>query len=110
MTSFRYACTARIDGTPVPWYAWTMFKMIENFQCECEVCGHVWVSSYLPPRCSGCKSRKWNAKGMEEAKAVKAPERESLPAPMKEGGSAKYAPGVVSEPTHETELVPFDEI
>jgi hypothetical protein len=47
-------------GTMVPWYYGAMYKEVQAFECECEVCGHGWLARALPGRCAKCKSRKWN--------------------------------------------------
>jgi hypothetical protein len=35
--------------------------------CDYEDCGHTWISDTVPPRCSKCKRRNWNAGGLDRA-------------------------------------------
>lgn len=50
-----------------------MIRTIEAYDCECEVCGHVWFSATVPDRCGNreCRSRIWNRSKALEKPAVK---------------------------------------
>lgn len=39
------------------------YGTISALRCQCEVCGHVWITEGQPRRCAKCKSRKWHSAG-----------------------------------------------
>ena len=64
------------------WYCGAMIRETKAFDCTCEKCGCVWFSPTIPPRCSKCKSRKWNEGAKPEKMIIEKPKPVEIPKPI----------------------------
>lgn len=78
---------------------------VDAWQCDFEVCGHIWLAKVEPKRCSKCKRKNWN-KGKSALRKPKKTVEVVSPAkavyPVKE----EIRDAMVVPPTHLENVLP----
>ena len=79
------------------------------FRCTCDVCGYLWFSEMIPPRCANpkCKARTWNKQSesgkveTESVRPIKKPTKAKLP--EYQPVSRNFVPDEVKETVYEVD-------